>query len=50
MTPTRMKRFRVNKAATADTLWLKDMLNREGRKLGTRVRLNRASELILEWR
>ena len=30
MTPTRMKRFRVNRAATADTLWLRDLLNREG--------------------
>jgi poly-gamma-glutamate synthesis protein (capsule biosynthesis protein) len=50
MIPTQIKHFRVNQASNTDTLWLRNLLNREGRKLGTQVSLNQTSELILEWR
>ena len=50
MTPTRMQRFRVNLASQDEALWLKDLLNREGRMFGTTVNLNRVGELLLEWR
>jgi poly-gamma-glutamate synthesis protein (capsule biosynthesis protein) len=35
--PAQIKRFRINRATFADALWLRDVLNREGRKFGTRV-------------
>jgi len=49
MQPTRMRKFRVNNAAQADALWLGDMLNREGRRFGTRVALEEDSTLVLQW-
>ena len=39
MTPTRIERFRVNRAAMEEAVWLSGLLNREGRRFGTRVRL-----------
>lgn len=50
MTPTQTRRFRVHRASSADTLWLRDLLNREGRKLGTRVELDEENRLILHWK
>lgn len=47
MTPTRIRRFRVNRASGADVLWLRDTLNREGKKFGTRVELNRDNTFTL---
>ncbi|MBW1813604.1 MAG: CapA family protein, partial [Deltaproteobacteria bacterium] len=49
MTPTQVRRFKVNRASKADSLWLKDTLNREGRKFGTRVELNKNNTLTLKW-
>ncbi len=49
MTPTQMKRFSIQKATRKDALWLKDTLNREGKKLGTRVEINRENRLTLKW-
>jgi poly-gamma-glutamate synthesis protein (capsule biosynthesis protein) len=49
MTPTQIKRFKVNRASRADALWLRDSLNREGRKLGTRVELKEDNTLTLQW-
>ncbi|CAG37025.1 CapA family protein [Desulfotalea psychrophila] len=49
MIPTRIKHFRVNRAAKADILWLRDILNREGKKYGSRVKLNRDRSFTLEW-
>ena len=37
MIPTQVRRFRVNRAAEADVRWLRDRLNREGERFGTRV-------------
>lgn len=49
MTPTQIKHFKVNKASRADALWLRDVLNREGKKTGTRVELNRDNTFTLRW-
>ena len=48
MVPTQIKRFQVNRSSTADALWLRDTLNREGKKLGTQVELNQDGSLILK--
>jgi poly-gamma-glutamate synthesis protein (capsule biosynthesis protein) len=48
MIPTQMRRFRVNRASSEDTLWLKEILNREGRKLGTRVIANNNTVLQMK--
>jgi len=49
MTPTQVRNFRVNRASTTDALWLRDVLNREGGTLGTRVALDRENVLTLQW-
>ncbi len=50
MTPTELRRLRVNGASAADARWLRDLLNREGRQFGTRVELTEDNELVLcEW-
>jgi poly-gamma-glutamate synthesis protein (capsule biosynthesis protein) len=49
MIPTIMKRFRVNSASQEDVLWLRDMLNREGRRFGTRVAPDGSNSLVLRW-
>ncbi len=49
MMPTQMRRFRVNRASIEDTLWLKDILNREGRRLGTRVIVDNNNVLQMRW-
>jgi poly-gamma-glutamate capsule biosynthesis protein CapA/YwtB (metallophosphatase superfamily) len=47
--PTQIKRFRVNRASTDDTLWLKNILNREGNKFGTRVILDKDHIFNMRW-
>ena len=49
MIPTQIKYFKVNKASGRDALWLKNILNREGNKFGTRVELNEDNSMILHW-
>jgi poly-gamma-glutamate synthesis protein (capsule biosynthesis protein) len=49
ITPMQIKRFRANQASRMDRLWLKDVLDREGKKLGTRVEMNRDNTLTLKW-
>ena len=49
MIPTQMRRFRLNRASKRDTLWLKDILIREGRRLGTRVIEDRNEVLRIKW-
>ncbi len=50
MTPTQIKHLRVNRASSADTLWLKDVLNREGKQFGTRVEQNMDNSFTLKWK
>jgi len=49
MTPTQIKRFKVNRASKVDALWLRDTLTREGRAFGTRAELSRDNILKLRW-
>lgn len=50
MIPTTMKRFQVVHASDSDTQWLKDTLNREGKRFGTRVNLTeKGGSLSLQW-
>jgi poly-gamma-glutamate synthesis protein (capsule biosynthesis protein) len=47
MVPMQIKQFRLNRASEADARWLKEVLNREGKKFGTRVRVNEEGALSL---
>jgi poly-gamma-glutamate synthesis protein (capsule biosynthesis protein) len=49
MKPTQIKQFRANRTSRSDALWLRDTLNREGKKFGTRVELDDDNTLILQW-
>lgn len=49
MIPTQIKRFRVTRATEKDTLFLKNILNKESRRFGTKVRLNKDDSLTLQW-
>ena len=48
MIPTQIKRFRVQRASTEDILWLREILNREGKRFGTQVQWDRNKTLTLE--
>ena len=50
MTPLEIRRFRLQKADGQDARWLRDMLHREGKRLGTRVSLGADNRLALQWR
>ena len=49
MIPTQTRQFRANRVTTKDAKWLRDMLDKEGKKLGTRVELNDDETLALYW-
>jgi len=49
MVPTRIRDYSVTRASQVETLWLCEMLNREGRKLGTRVECLEDDTLALRW-
>lgn len=49
MIPTQVRRFRVNRATEVDSKWLEGLLNREGKRFGTRVKRNAEDILTLEW-
>jgi poly-gamma-glutamate synthesis protein (capsule biosynthesis protein) len=49
MIPMHIRRFRLNRASGDDASWLKDILNREGKKLGTGVELEADNMLTLRW-
>jgi poly-gamma-glutamate synthesis protein (capsule biosynthesis protein) len=49
MTPTQIKYFKVNRASKEDALWLANILNREGKKFGTRVKWDEDHRLTLFW-
>ncbi len=48
MTPTRIRRFKVNLASKVETLWLKETLNREGTTFGTKVKMIGDNRLTLQ--
>lgn len=49
LTPAQIKKFQLNKAEKTDVIWMKDVLNREGRKLNTSVELNKDLSMTLCW-
>jgi poly-gamma-glutamate synthesis protein (capsule biosynthesis protein) len=49
MIPTQVKHLKVNRASREDALWLKNTLDRECKKLETRVELNMDNTLTLKW-
>ncbi len=50
MTPTQIKRFKVNYATAADAAWLAALLNRVGAALGTSVDMDPDRTLRLHWK
>jgi len=50
MVPTQVRHFRVNRAPEADSLWLRDTLNREGKRFGTQVKIDEDGALTLKSR
>ncbi len=49
MTPTCVRRFRVNRAAREEAQSLATVLNREGAGFGTSVEMTEAGRLVLRW-
>lgn len=49
-TPLRMRRFRLERATASDARWLAATLDRECRRLGTRIVLEAGGALALQWR
>ena len=49
MTPMQIRRLKANRASRTDARWLRDVLNREGKKLGTRVEMDDDHTLSLRW-
>lgn len=49
MMPMQIKRFQIVRATTEDSRWLVQTLNREGKRLGTRVKLGKEGSLELLW-
>lgn len=49
ITPSRLRRFRLEPARHADAEWLKAMLDREGAPFGTRAELTAERRLVLRW-
>jgi poly-gamma-glutamate synthesis protein (capsule biosynthesis protein) len=49
MVPTQVRRFRVSRAAQADSEWLENLLNREGQRFGTRVTRTAENLIALAW-
>jgi poly-gamma-glutamate synthesis protein (capsule biosynthesis protein) len=48
MIPTRIRKFRIQRASPEEREWLQKTLNREGKLLGTRVELA-DGDLLLRW-
>ena len=49
MIPMQMRRFRLNRASVEDTRWLREVLDREGRRLGSRMEAGPDGALELRW-
>jgi poly-gamma-glutamate synthesis protein (capsule biosynthesis protein) len=49
MIPMQIRHFRANRVSRDDAVYLRDVLNREGKKLGTRVDLQPDNSLVLRW-
>ena len=49
MIPTKVRRFRLNRAPSIDSEWVADLLNREGKRFNTRVQRSAGNSLVLSW-
>ncbi len=49
MVPTRLEKFKVNRATRSEAEWLRNLFNRLGEELGTRVEIAGDSTLHLLW-
>jgi len=49
MTPMQIRRLRLHRAPERETLWLGEVLNREGQRLGTRIETGANGTFILRW-
>jgi poly-gamma-glutamate synthesis protein (capsule biosynthesis protein) len=49
MAPMQIRRFRLNRASRDDAAWLRDVLDRESRAFGVRVRQGEDGMLTTEW-
>ena len=49
MTPMQIKNLKANRASRDDVLWLKELLNRVGKRVGRRVEMNPDNRLTLRW-
>ncbi len=49
MTPLQIRNFRLERASRRDSRWLQEVLNREGRALGTHVQPSEDDGLSLRW-
>jgi poly-gamma-glutamate synthesis protein (capsule biosynthesis protein) len=49
LVPMRIRGFRLNRAGAEELDWLQRTLDREGRKLGTRITRAEAGRLLLKW-
>jgi poly-gamma-glutamate synthesis protein (capsule biosynthesis protein) len=49
MIPTQMRRFRLSRPPPADVRWLKDTLDHEGKRFGTRVEWGGDESFYLRW-
>jgi poly-gamma-glutamate synthesis protein (capsule biosynthesis protein) len=49
LVPLQIRRFRLTRASRTDAEWLRDTLNREGARFGTRVELADDNALRLRW-
>jgi poly-gamma-glutamate synthesis protein (capsule biosynthesis protein) len=47
--PFQIERFRLHRASAEDTRWLRDLLDREGEKFGTRAEARAGRPLALRW-
>jgi poly-gamma-glutamate synthesis protein (capsule biosynthesis protein) len=45
-----IRKFRLNRASLQDTAWLRDVLDRESRRLGAGVAADRDDTLSVTWR
>ena len=49
MIPTQIRHFRVNRVSMDDALWITHILNKEGKKFGTRAQLTKDNILTFRW-
>ena len=49
LVPMRMRRFRLERASTADAEWLCNLLNQLGKQFSTQTRLDNDDRLTLHW-